>query len=656
MKKYIYLLIMVLISVSCKETDTPLESPKQENTPSKAPGTLYAIISKAESRAVWDTQPLSWEGIDCVDSRTYAKPEGIGDEYYNQYWSSGDAISYFETTQNLKYTSDIVGNNDEYIANFTPAEGATGTGEALNTGYYYGVYPYKEDTQIDTDGTVTFTFPEIQDYCKDSYANGFNGMIARHQNADEDLYFLNFCSYLQLKLKTNDSEIAAKDIDKIVLKANNQDDFLSGVGTITFNSEGFPEVTMDHEKSINHLVLNCRNQKNNLGSVETKFWFVLPGGFTFTKGFNITVSFTDGTYIKKWTKENIGAITIDRNHIKPLATLTPTKGDLFTSVIRYKYETDTDPGKEAIEFAENVVYFRDEAGNPLTPHTFYNSSTEEYEITFNGHLYSIEKNTFDTPTAPDIDFIFIENSTAIDIKDFAFWNCTAETITIDNDIISIGFEAFGMSNLEDLTINGDIHTIDTQAFLLSDYLETVVFNGAIEHIDEEGFSGSSLTSIYVLKRINNIGSQGFYMCSFLKNISLPYVEHIEDKAFIGCKSLETIDLHGVHRIGISAFNGCTSLRSVCISRDCKEIGEGAFIGLKKLKNVYLYASQPPKLNHATGQDNPYVFELTTKIHIPEESLDAYLQDKDWKYYYDKDMLIADITPEDIKEHFGEDAH
>lgn len=654
MKKYIYLLIMALIAVSCQETDV------LQNDSTDASSTLSAKITKTESRAVWYAEPLSWDGSDMAKSRTYAKPEGQGKEYYHQYWSVGDKISYFNNTFNSMYVSTKADEGtDEYTTYFEQVSMAPG--EALNnTPYYYGVYPYKEDTKIATDGTVTFTFPEHQEYCVDSYANGANGMIARHQSEDQVLEFLNFCSYLQLQLTTPSDSIAGKDIDKIILKANNSEDLMSGVGTITFNADGFPEVTMDHENSINHIVLDCKNQTINLDSVVTKFWFVLPGNFTFTKGFSITVSFSDGTYFHKSTKASVSEINseikIERNHIKPLAELPLEVQDLLNSTIRYKYNTNTNPGNEKFIFNQNEYQFTDENGNVLTTHTTYNNETGEYIITFNGRLHNIYSNAFrDVYGQPDIDYIIVENSTAIVLEDDAFYKCTADSIIIKNDIERIGDQVFANSSTTKLIIEGDIHTIDYQAFRGTRYLKTVTIKGEVENIESMGFLGSSISNLYIDDRVTNIGPHAFDMCWYLETISLPKVEHIGASAFYECDAIETIDLHGVHKIGPDAFRGCDGLKFVCISRECKEIEEGAFIECPNLQNVYIYATEPPALV-CKNQNDPYIFDSNTTIHIPQGSLEKYATDKNWLFYINRRQVIADITPEQIQEHFGENAH
>ena len=637
MKKYIYLLIMALIAVSCTETDV------LQNNPTNGLQRLNAKITKAESRAIWEPQPLSWEGLDMVNSRTYAVPEGDGKKYYHQYWSIGDEISYFKTTKNLKYISSKVdAKEDEYITYFT--QSTQGEGEPLATEYNYGVYPYKEDTQIATDGTVTFTFPEEQLYCKDSYANGHNFMIGRHKSEDQVLEFLNFCSYIKFQLKSD----VNKDVDKIVLKANNQQDFMTGVGTIAFNAEGYPEVTMDHERSFNHLVLNCREEITKLRSDSiTNFWFVLPGNFTFTEGFTITVSFTDGTYFKKSTKENLGPIKIERNHIQPIAELPLPSDSLKTSVIRYKYESQPTTLKDAIVFPNNS--FKDEDGNSLTPHTTFDSTTGIYEVNFDGHLYSIEQDAFYIEDKPNINWIKINNSTAIEIASQAFQFSTADSIIFNNDIISINQETFAFSDAKIIKINGDIHTINTASFAFCYSLDSIKVTGEIENISYQGFATSTVETVIVLERVTNIENQAFYSCTSLKNIKLPKVEHIGDKAFYGCSNMDSIDLCAVHQIGESAFAGCVQLKEVCISKDCISIGNNSFANLRNLKTIYIYASEPPVLELGNNFKLYTVFPANATIHIPEGSLKKYQNAND---YWKTLNLKPDITEKQIADHYG----
>lgn len=652
MKKYIYLLITVLIAASCDKADVIQE------TPTDAPFKLSAKITRAESRAVWENQPLNWDGSEHVNSRTYAKPEGDGTQYYHQYWSVGDAISYFKGTQNLMYTSSKTDvNKDEVETHFNPPTVSPGDGYPLSTGYFYGVYPYKEDTKIDTDGTVTFTFPNEQEYCEDSYASGYNGMIGKHTNEDEILEFLNFCSYLQLQI-TASSDISNKKIDRIILKANDKHDLLSGVGTITYNTSE-PEVNMIHELSSNVITLNCKRHNVTLNK-STKFWFVLPGNFTFSTGFHVTVVFTDGSYFNKSTKTHLEngspyKITIDRNHIKRVQSF--EVNELLTAIIRYKYNNPEDNYPSNLyPLNEKIPLFMDKEGNELRYNHFYNEETDEFFINFSstdgndpfeGILNSFGANIFSV-RYDDIRYIAVDNCNSINLNDFVFYLCSADSIAINNDVTTIGKEAFSRSTIKKIAIDGDVHTIGSRAFTYHKSLESVEIKGQVNVIERSAFNGSTIQSINISERVTNIEAEAFYECSQLTTANIPHVEHIGESAFAGT-SLSSIDLSHVHKIGADAFKYCDYLETIRISSKCIQIGEGAFVGCGLMTetgtvNICLYATTPPELVDTNNDGDPFIFSPADNynIYVPEESVEAYKTA--WRWYADKIQAIP--TSED----------
>ena len=224
-KRLIYCALVALIVISCNENDEPWNN---SSYPLVIPKTFYAQapIPDSKTRAAWDCTPESWGPA----TRTYAVVDPDNASEYFQYWTQGDAISLFFTTQNLKYTLQSY-KNDSLDYGIFELEGSAAQGNRLSTSYYYSVYPYKESTKISKKGVVTYQFPELQHYNGDSYANGENGMIAIEPlETDSVLYFQNFCSYLQLRLATNPNE--TKSVKKITLIANDNSDAMAGEGTI----------------------------------------------------------------------------------------------------------------------------------------------------------------------------------------------------------------------------------------------------------------------------------------------------------------------------------------------------------------------------------------------------------------------------------------
>ena len=606
MKKYIYCALMALLCLACSKEDDP----SMDDTPIVIPKTLYAQAPVFESRALVEEQPISWDDSETVDSRTYAV-EDEGGKTYTQYWSEQDLISVFFTNKMHKYIltdlkdEDGDGNVEKDYGIFQYVSGTTTNAMPLNT-YYYAVYPYKNNTSINAmTGLITYNFPNTQHYNGDSYANGENGMIAREpqDEYDEKFYFYNFCSYLQLRLDDiRDENNNPKTVQQIVLAANNTNDKITGNATIKFDGD-VPIVYNWKAGASNQIKLDCGGV--TLSTPETRFWFVLPGNITFTKGFTVTVTFSDNSYINKSTSKEI---FIKRSHIKPMETL--GTGDeeeddiIITEPIRYKYNdtTITEPYPIGSEFY-------DENGNKLTVHNqLYDAETQEWVVYLSGNLKTIGGNNFQNKSY-DIEYIKVDVDTEdpIIIGDFAFYNSSADNIIINNDIETIGLSAIKESTIYHMYIDGDVSEIKGEAFAGCTNLQTV-----------------EATSI---KKIND---KAFYFCSSLTTLPMSSLEYIGANAFEECTSLGNtsqgaINLSSIISIEDGAFWGCDGLTRVDISEYCRMIGEGAFCNATNLETVYCYADIPPFIK-TDNSDGSFVFDATSEnlcIYIPYESYIDY---------------------------------
>ena len=683
MKRLLYCALIALLAVSCNENDEPMEPPV---APLVIPKTFYAQapLPDSKTRAAWECAPESWG----PETRTYAVVDPLDPNEYYQYWTEGDAISLFFTTRNLKYTLHNY-RNGELDYGIFELEGKATKGDDLTTGCYYSVYPYKEDTYIYDYGDgniieIEYTFPEVQHYNADSYANGENAMVAIEPAATTDsiLYFQNFCSYLQLRL-VNDTDLT-KRVRKITLTSNDSHDALSGECYVELTEGGEPVVHMKVTAS-NTLTLECggievSKDKNN----PSKFWFVLPGAYTFTEGFTATVVFDDHTYFKKSTSKEIA---IKRSHIRPMATFYPE----FLkpqAPIRYKFhDTGID---EPYPFAPHVFFGEDGQALDVIDQE-YDEETGEWEVHLSGTLKEITGNTFEE-RSPDIEYIKINNGDEpIIIDKYAFYNCTADSLMIYNDVEKIDEEAFTGSQIKNLTIDGnvtsleknvatgarienlvidgDIETIKVNAFSGNKNIKTVDINGNITTIEEGAFTGcDNLESVDIDGNVSLIGQQAFSGCRELTHISVNSVETIGYRAFYECSGLTTVDLPGIKYLNMGAFRGCTNLKTIelesvitiddnafmdcynlktaTISENCTMIGEGAFCNAKSLETVYCYAVLPPfiKTDNTKGS---YVFDNTSEylcIYIPAGSLSKY---RDRKYFegheYNDPKVMAHIN-------------
>ena len=423
----------------------------------------------------------------------------------------------------------------------------------------------------------------------------------RPQEGEDDgiLYFQNFCSYLQLRLVNNDA--TPKTVKKITLTAKSSSNKMAGTGTVKIEDENSAPIVSMKQTASSQITLDCGSgvELSQDDNDPTKFWFVLPGSFEFTNGFNVSIIFTDYTYFKKSTDKYI---TIERNHIKPMAPIFP-EYEKATGPIRYRYE-DTSISEPFP--LENTFLGADGKALDIVDQ-IYDEEKQEWVVLLSGTLKAIGANSFKGPGS-DIDYIKVYNEEeSININDFAFYNCTAELIEIYNDVNAISHSAFTGSDLENLKIHGDVNEISSDAFSGCDHVKTVEMNS-----------------------VQTIGERAFYMCDMLETISIPNVKVIQKNAFKGCSSLKTINLDSIEEIWDAAFMDCESLTEAVISKNCIMIGEGAFCNAINLKTVYCYAVEPPfiKTDNVSNDDDyhSYVFDNVHKdicIYIPWNSWDDY---------------------------------
>lgn len=121
-------------------------------------------------------------------------------------------------------------------------------------------------------------------------------------------------------------------------------------------------------------------------------------------------------------------------------------------------------------------------------------------------------------------------------------------------------------------------------------------------IAENGFKGSSLTSVTIPNSITSIGDHAFENCTNLQSLSLPTsVTSIGEKAFAGCTALKTVSLGNVKNIGNYAFGNCGNIQSITFPSNLRSIGEGAFYGCSRLATVTYQGTQNAWQNLFVGQ-------------------------------------------------------
>ena len=223
------------------------------------------------------------------------------------HWNAGDEISIFRTTGNQRYSFD--GADGDREGTFS-VQGNPQGGSELQTAY--AVYPYSDNTSINTDGVITLNLPEVQHYAENSFGLGANTMVAVTESIESDkLYFKNLCGYLVVKLYGEGT------IKSITLTGNNGEK-LSGQATVVPVYGEAPVLTMS-ESAGTSITLDCGEGVALESTAEnaTAFWFAVPP-VTFTQGFTIEV--TDGALCTT-NKETSIERTIVRNVINSLQSL-----------------------------------------------------------------------------------------------------------------------------------------------------------------------------------------------------------------------------------------------------------------------------------------------------------------------------------------------
>ena len=286
MKKLLSLTALLLLALACNQRLEPVEE-----TPVKTAGDFVFQAS--------------------FEKQTAPETKVFMNEDWQLRWNTGDRISVFnKTSDNLAFAYN--GADAALSGTFSALEP-----DAVLSGAprpkIYAVYPYASGTTVAADGTFSLTLPAEQSYYGGvSFGQGANTMVSVSEQETNQLVFRNVCGYLQIKLYGEGASVS-----RVTLKSNAGEP-LAGSARVSVTDDGVPSVTMQADAA-GEVSMTCPTPVP-LGTDAahyTTFLLAIPPT-TFTQGFTLTVTDSDGYIIEKSTTK---AYTVERNTVFAMAPL-----------------------------------------------------------------------------------------------------------------------------------------------------------------------------------------------------------------------------------------------------------------------------------------------------------------------------------------------
>ena len=284
------------------------------------------------------------------------------------------------------------------------------------------------------------------------------------------------------------------------------------------------------------------------------------------------------------------------------------------------------------------------------------------------------------------------------ISDYMFSECTSlQSVTFDDDIKSIGEEAFsctaftefnipdtvesvgkmcfreceklkkvtlskgikcngdktilsgvfsGCISLEEITIPQNINYIGDDMFSACDKLTTVNIENKNTDIGSRAFAGCVSIKDFEFSK-GSIGKEAFWDCTGFENIDISNTTALEDRAFMNCTNLKNVTASSnLKKIGVEAFEGCGKMPQFIIPDGVTNIESNAFADCVSLREIAIPAS---------------VTNIGTSILFNTKSLEKITVDEKNECFYCGEGVNAIITKKKIKgvvdeneEHYNED--
>lgn len=227
------------------------------------------------------------------------------------------------------------------------------------------------------------------------------------------------------------------------------------------------------------------------------------------------------------------------------------------------------------------------------------------------------------------------------ITEKVFYGKNIRKIVLNEELESIGTDAFAFSTLEEINFPSHLKTIGKYAFYKCEKLHTADLERTeIEELPEGVFGASGIQTLLLPTRLTNIGSQAFMGTLQLKTVKLPgsvkkigveafresgltavdlhnNLSLIATRAFYYCANLQEVRTYGsvishdpTASIQSYSFEGCTELTAFAIPENIRRLGQGLLVKNKNVKSITI----PAQVNHIafSAFDNTGIEHVTVK--------------------------------------------
>ncbi len=217
---------------------------------------------------------------------------------------------------------------------------------------------------------------------------------------------------------------------------------------------------------------------------------------------------------------------------------------------------------------------------------------------------------------------------------YAFSGISVNEILFPDSLISLGLDAFSQcKNIKEIVIPEGVKSIGSAAFYNCSSLEYVTFPTTLE-----------ITEPYVFLHCDNLikfkGNSKFISPDgrcFFTNSSYGRIYEINTLDKVAGVNLETYTIpDNVLTIESYALSGCKDLKMLTLHSKIKRCGHKPFSLTRKLKEIYVYAQEPPSISFDYITIPGFIELLSLEaIYVPKESVTQYKMKEGWsdlKYF------------------------